>query len=119
MVAKYSAEVHIVIYVLKLFYCNKLFQAKMKKNKTGSSDGDKSSAKELNPAPSYIAERLTIWDNLKAKYESEIASKSKQLIKVTLPDGKELEATAWETTAYDIAKSIRYFQIIYLFIYFS
>lgn len=80
----------------------------MKKNKTGSNDGDKSSAKELNPAPSYITERLTIWDKLKAKYESEIASKPKEAIKVTLPDGKEVEATAWKTTAYDIAKGIRY-----------
>lgn len=90
----------------------------MKKNKTGSSDGDKTSAKEMNPAPSYITERLSIWDKLKAKYESEIASKPKQTIKVTLPDGKEVEATAWETTAYDIAKNIRYFLIVSIFFYF-
>lgn len=40
----------------------------MKKNKTGSSDGEKPSAKELKTALSYIAHRLTIWDKLKVKY---------------------------------------------------
>lgn len=80
----------------------------MKKNKSASNDGDKSSAKELNPAPNYIQERLTIWDKLKEKYLSDLASKPRKAIKVKLPDGKEVEATAWETTAYDIAKGIRY-----------
>lgn len=80
----------------------------MKKNKS-SSDGDKPSAKELNPPPSYIQERLTIWDKLKEKYLLDLANKSKKAIKVKLPDGKEVEATAWETTAYDIAKGIRYY----------
>lgn len=78
----------------------------MKKNKP-SNDGDKSSVKELNPPPNFISERLKIWDKMKLKYNSEIASKPKQSIKVTLPDGKEVDATSWETTAYDIAKSIR------------
>lgn len=86
----------------------------MKKNKPVA-DGDKSSAKELNPAPNYIAERLTIWDKLKAKYELEITNKPKQPIKVTLPNGKEVEATAWTTTAYDIAKGIRYLSEINIF----
>lgn len=86
----------------------------MKKSK---SDGDKSSAKELSPPPNYIQERLTIWDKLKEKYWSDLATKPKKAIKVKLPDGKEVEATSWETTAYDIAKGIRYLGVIKNFIF--
>lgn len=78
----------------------------MKKNKT-SNDGDKSSVKELNPPPNYISERLKIWDKVKLKYEADIASKQKLPIKVTLPDGKEIDATSWKTMPYDIARGIR------------
>lgn len=80
----------------------------MKKNKSVSNDGEKSSSKELNPPPDYLATRLIIWDKLKAQYEDDMAKKAKELIKVTLPDGKEIEGTAWTTTAYDIAKGIRF-----------
>lgn len=79
----------------------------MKKNIAVSSDGDKLSVKELNPPPSYIADRLTLWDRMKAQYELDIANKSKKTITITLPDGKEIEGTAWATTAYDVAKGIR------------
>lgn len=80
----------------------------MKKNKMVAVEGDKSSAKELNPQPNYIADRLAIWDKLKAQYLSDIAAKPKKTITVILPDGKEVNGKAWETTAYDIAKGIRY-----------
>nr|CAI5828988.1 unnamed protein product [Callosobruchus analis] len=80
--------------------------AKMKKNKPQAGGDSKSSAKELNPAPSYIAERLVLWNKLKAQYDAELASKPEQSIKVTLPDGKVVDAVAWKTTAYDIAKGI-------------
>lgn len=79
----------------------------MKKTKSASGDGDKSSAKELHPAPTYITDRLNIWDKVKAQYESDLASKPKKSITVTLPDGKTVEATAWSTTAYEVAKGIR------------
>nr|CAI5828989.1 unnamed protein product [Callosobruchus analis] len=78
----------------------------MKKNKPQAGGDSKSSAKELNPAPSYIAERLVLWNKLKAQYDAELASKPEQSIKVTLPDGKVVDAVAWKTTAYDIAKGI-------------
>lgn len=35
-----------------------------------------------------------------------MAAKPRQLIKVTLPDGKVVEGTSWESTPYDIAKGI-------------
>lgn len=77
------------------------------KEKKGAS-GEKSNIKELSPRPSYIEDRLQIWDKLKAKYLAELAAKPKNHINITLPDGKVVEGTSWNTTAYDIAKSIRY-----------
>lgn len=74
--------------------------------KAGKGD-EKSSIKELNPWPAYIQERLTMWDKLKAEYVSELENKPATPIKITLPDGKEVDCTAWKTTPYDVAKGIR------------
>ena len=38
----------------------------------------------------------------------QISAKDRFPIKVTLPDGKEVEGKAWQTTPYEIAASIRY-----------
>lgn len=62
--------------------------------------------KELNPWPAYIEERNALWEKCKAEYEAELATKPREPIKVTLPDGKVVEGTSWETTPYDIAKGI-------------
>ncbi|XP_044737095.1 threonine--tRNA ligase 1, cytoplasmic isoform X2 [Chrysoperla carnea] len=82
--------------------------AKMKQNKEKKSGGgdNASKVKELKPWPSYIQDRLDLWDKLKVKYEEELASKPQLPIKVTLPDGKQVDAVAWKSTAYDVAKSI-------------
>lgn len=80
----------------------------MKKSKSNEGGGEKSSVKELNPKPIYIQDRLDIWNKLKAQYDAELASKPNTVINVTLPDGKIVEATSWKTTAYDVAKGIRY-----------
>ncbi|KAG5876979.1 hypothetical protein JTB14_008125 [Gonioctena quinquepunctata] len=81
--------------------------AKLKKNKQAAQGGgDNTVAKELNPWPTFIEERLTLWNKLKSQYDANIASKPEKIIKVTLPDGKIVEGTAWKTTAYDIAKGI-------------
>ena len=69
---------------------------------------EKSSVSELKPWPSFIQDRLTLWDKLKAEREAEIAGKPQTPIKVTLPDGKVVEAVAWKTIAYDVAKGIRW-----------
>lgn len=71
--------------------------------------GDKSNISELNPWPAYIQDRLTIWDKLKAQYDAEIENKPKAPITVTLPDGKTVEALSWKTTAYDVARGIRFY----------
>lgn len=81
---------------------------KKEKIKQNAASGDKSGVSELKPPPSFIQERLQLWDKLKAQYEADLAAKTPAPINVTLPDGKVVEATAWKTTVYDVAKGIRY-----------
>ncbi|KAJ3244714.1 threonyl-tRNA synthetase, partial [Chytriomyces hyalinus] len=59
---------------------------------------------ECVPRPEYIQHRLDMFDELKAIYDSEIAAKPRVPIKVTLPDGRDMDGTAWETTPMDIAR---------------
>ncbi|XP_076643790.1 threonine--tRNA ligase isoform X1 [Halictus rubicundus] len=80
--------------------------AKMKPSKKKNAVTDEKTVSELNPWPSYIQDRIKLWDKLKADYETELASKPVTDIKVTLPDGKEVVAQAWRTTPYEVAKSI-------------
>lgn len=61
---------------------------------------------ELSPLPKYIEERNVFWEKCKAEYEAELAAKKREPIKVTLPDGKQVDATSWETTPYEVARGI-------------
>ncbi|KAK0179484.1 hypothetical protein PV327_005233 [Microctonus hyperodae] len=80
---------------------------KMKgENKKDKSSSDKNTISELNPWPSYIQDRINLWDKLKAQYDADIAAKPVTDITVTLPDGKEVIGQCWRTTPYDIAKGI-------------
>ncbi|VVC93083.1 unnamed protein product [Leptidea sinapis] len=78
----------------------KAMKEKKKKEETTGS------VSELNPWPEYIQKRLDLWDKYKVQYEEQIASKADVSIVVTLPDGKTVEAKAWKTTPYDVAKGI-------------
>jgi len=66
----------------------------------------KSSLTEMKPPPSYIEDRLKLWDKLKAEHDAEIAAKQPDPIKITLPDGKEVDGLSWRTTPYEVAKGI-------------
>lgn len=61
---------------------------------------------ELQPWPTYIHERLQMWDELYAQYEAEIEAKAPEPIKITLPDGKEVDGESWRTTPYQVAQGI-------------
>lgn len=66
---------------------------------------------QLNPWPEYINTRLEMYNKLKAEHDSilaEKAEKDSKPIKVTLPDGKQVDAESWKTTPYQIACGIRY-----------
>jgi len=62
--------------------------------------------KELSPPPQFIADRLAMFDRLKAEQDALVAAKTPEDVKVTLPDGKQVDAQTWRTTPYDIACGI-------------
>jgi len=63
-------------------------------------------ALEVSPKPDFIQHRLDIFDQLKAKYDEEVASKERSPIEITLPDGSTKEGKAWQTTPLEIAAGI-------------
>ncbi|XP_048854998.1 threonine--tRNA ligase 1, cytoplasmic [Brienomyrus brachyistius] len=76
-----------------------------KKNKVGDTPG----RVELNPLPQYIEDRLSIYDKLKEEHDAimaERAARDSKPIKVTLPDGKTVDAESWKTTPYQLACGI-------------
>jgi threonyl-tRNA synthetase len=58
------------------------------------------------PEPAYFAHRITIYDRLKAEQDKLLASKPREQIQISLPDGKVQVGTSWETTPASIAKAI-------------
>ncbi|ORY32072.1 threonine-tRNA ligase [Naematelia encephala] len=61
---------------------------------------------ELSPPPEFFSERIKIYDEYKAKYDKWVSEQPREPITITLPDGKEIEGTSWETTPLSIAKGI-------------
>ncbi|KAL2916699.1 threonyl-tRNA synthetase [Polyrhizophydium stewartii] len=83
-------------------------KSKQPKPKQAAAAADAANAHpiELSPPPEYLQHRIAIFDRLRAKYDAEVAAKPRVPIEVTLPDGRVMQGTAWETTPLDIAKSI-------------
>ncbi|TSK38388.1 putative threonine--tRNA ligase 2, cytoplasmic [Bagarius yarrelli] len=63
---------------------------------------------ELNPWPSYIAERLELYERLKNESDANLAKQAtnSKPISVQLPDGQKVEARSWVTTPYQLACGI-------------
>ena len=61
---------------------------------------------EKDPAPEYIAHRIRMFDELKAKYDAEVATKSNDPIKIALADGRIMEGLSWKTHPMEIAKLV-------------
>merc|ERR1719461_134744 len=61
---------------------------------------------ELKPPPSFLADRLAMFDRLKAEQDAKIAAEVPKPITVTLPDGKTVAGETWRTTPYEIALGI-------------
>ncbi|XP_019741007.1 threonine--tRNA ligase 1, cytoplasmic [Hippocampus comes] len=79
------------------------------KKKVKNNAGDAGGRAELSPAPEYIDERLTLYAKLKGEHDAlmaERAAKESRPIKVTLPDGKVVDAESWKTTPYQVACGI-------------
>uniref|UniRef100_A0A3Q0SB28 threonine--tRNA ligase n=1 Tax=Amphilophus citrinellus TaxID=61819 RepID=A0A3Q0SB28_AMPCI len=80
------------------------------KKKAKNTAGDSGGRAELSPPPQYIEDRLTLYTKLKAEHDAlmaERAAKDSKPIKVTLPDGKVVEAESWKTTPYQLACGIQ------------
>ena len=77
-----------------------------KKSKKQVQNGTPGHPMYLDPQPSYIAERIALFDQLKAKYDTEVEAKENHAIKVTLPDGNIVDGLSWKTTPYEIAQGI-------------
>lgn len=56
--------------------------------------------------PSFLKDRLDIWDRLWAKSQTDKESNPTTAIEITLPDGSIREGTSWTTTPLDVAESI-------------
>jgi threonyl-tRNA synthetase len=81
---------------------------KKEKQKAVAESGEtKKGVKELSPWPAFIEDRQKMWDRLKAEHQEELSAKEKKPIKVTLPDGKVVDGLSWESTPYEIARTIR------------
>uniref|UniRef100_A0A0F8C208 threonine--tRNA ligase n=1 Tax=Larimichthys crocea TaxID=215358 RepID=A0A0F8C208_LARCR len=79
------------------------------KKKAKNAAGDSGGRAELSPPPEYIDERLALYTKLKAEHDAlmaERAAKDSRAIKVTLPDGKVVDAESWKTTPYQVACGI-------------
>uniref|UniRef100_A0A6I8SL97 threonine--tRNA ligase n=1 Tax=Xenopus tropicalis TaxID=8364 RepID=A0A6I8SL97_XENTR len=63
----------------------------------------------MKPWPEYINQRLEMYNKLKAEHDTLLADKAakeSKAIKVTLPDGKQVDAESWKSTPYQIACGI-------------
>jgi threonyl-tRNA synthetase len=61
---------------------------------------------ELSPPPAFLAHRIAMYDGIKKEYDAFVAAQPRSPIKITLPDGRGMDGTAWETTPMAIAKQI-------------
>ena len=78
---------------------------KEKKDKVKGGDAVKK-VTVMDPPPEFIAERLVMFDRLKAERDAWLAAKTPEDITITLPDGKTVPGQSWRTTPYDVACGI-------------
>lgn len=77
---------------------------------------------QLNPWPSYIPERLELYQRLKKESDANLAKQAanSKPISVQLPDGQKVEARSWVTTPYQLACGVRWATgIRYYYIFFK
>ncbi|ANZ75332.1 BA75_02122T0 [Komagataella pastoris] len=77
-----------------------------KKQKGKAKEGATKTQLRLDPEPEFLQSRIQLFDELKAKYDADVAAKDRSPIKITLKDGTVKEGVAWETSPFEIAKAI-------------
>merc|ERR1712112_536884 len=83
----------------------KAIKKKQEKKKAEDGGGGKKVG-ELSPPPDFIAERLQMFDRLKAEQDALLEAKTPEDITITLPDGKQIAGKSWRTTPYEVACGI-------------
>lgn len=85
-------------------------QAAAKPQKASRKDkkaaGESSNPLLMDPQPAFIDSRVQLFDELKAKYDAEVAAKEHKPIKITLKDGSVKDGVAYETSPFEIASLI-------------
>jgi threonyl-tRNA synthetase len=56
--------------------------------------------------PSWLKDRAAVYDEIISEQKARIAAKPRVPIKISLPDGKVIDGTSWETTPMSIAEGI-------------
>uniref|UniRef100_A0AAQ5YNL3 threonine--tRNA ligase n=1 Tax=Amphiprion ocellaris TaxID=80972 RepID=A0AAQ5YNL3_AMPOC len=81
---------------------------KNKKEKKQDKGQAAAGVKELNPWPGYVADRLSLYEQLKRESDALLAKKAadSKPITVELPDGQKVAGKAWVTTPYQLACDI-------------
>ena len=77
-----------------------------KERKAAEAGGKGPGSLYLEPQPAFIDSRVKLFDELKAKYDAEVASKERKPIQITLKDGSVKEGTSYETSPMEIATLI-------------
>lgn len=67
---------------------------------------EKKPKNEAKPLPPYVEQRLSMFNELKQKYDENVAALERKPIKITLQDGSVKEGIAYETSPLEIANSI-------------
>jgi len=65
---------------------------------------------QLQCEPSFIEDRLKLYEALKKEHDALLAYRAtnqSKPIKITLTDGKMVEGESWKTTPYQLATEIR------------
>uniref|UniRef100_A0A3Q1GS37 TGS domain-containing protein n=1 Tax=Acanthochromis polyacanthus TaxID=80966 RepID=A0A3Q1GS37_9TELE len=75
----------------------------------GGDAGREAAGGQLNPWPGYVADRLSLYEQLKRESDALLAKKAadSKPITVELPDGQKVAGKAWVTTPYQLACDIR------------
>ncbi|KAJ3103447.1 threonyl-tRNA synthetase [Phlyctochytrium bullatum] len=61
---------------------------------------------QLTPRAEYIQHRIDMFDELFKAYNEEVAAKPRLDIKISLPDGRQIDGKSWETTPMEIARML-------------
>ncbi|GAM83274.1 hypothetical protein ANO11243_012600 [Dothideomycetidae sp. 11243] len=77
-----------------------------KKDKKKGGDNADSGPLELHPPPSYIQDRIEVFDKVKKEYDEWVAKQPREDIQVTLSSGDVRIGKSWETTPGEIARNI-------------